>query len=302
MDTISSDFIVENTLISANMALAKSLNSDVLILRAPMGSKLDDAIRDEVELIKESREEGHPDFDSLAVVLETVGGYIETVERIVAVFRRHYGKVIFIVPNFAYSAGTVLALSGDEIYMDYYSVLGPIDPQYQSASGESVPGMGYIAKYEELMKKINNAVGEGEPVEAELAFLLNKFDPAKLFHIDQATQHSRDLIKEWLPKYKFKDWKETRDKKQKVDDTYRKKRAEKIADRLADADHWHSHGRGISMAELEGPDIGLQIENFGLDNDLNHNIRHYYGLFTDYMDTTSVSAAIHTSQRLRRLR
>jgi len=55
---------------------------------------------------------------------------METIERIVAVMRNHYESVSFIIPNFAFSAGTVLALSGDEIYMDYYSVLGHIDPQY----------------------------------------------------------------------------------------------------------------------------------------------------------------------------
>ncbi len=48
----------------------------------------------------------------------------------VSVMRKHYKEVSFIVPSHAYSAGTVLVLSGDKIYMDYYSVLGPIDPQY----------------------------------------------------------------------------------------------------------------------------------------------------------------------------
>ena len=38
--------------------------------------------------------------------------------------------------------------------MDYYSVLGPIDPQY----GETgLSGVGYLAKFNELKEQINNS-------------------------------------------------------------------------------------------------------------------------------------------------
>lgn len=92
-----------------------------------MMSPLDNVFREIIEGLTETKKtkEGH-----LIVVLETVGGYIETAQRMVSVMRKHYKEVSFIVPSHAYSAGTVLVLSGDKIYMDYYSVLGPIDPQY----------------------------------------------------------------------------------------------------------------------------------------------------------------------------
>ena len=81
--------------------------------------------------------------------------------------------------RFAYSAGTILALSGDKIYMDYYSVLGPIDPQFLDSNGKQLlPGVGYLRKYNELVKQINES--ESAP-KAELAFLIKKFDPAMLF-------------------------------------------------------------------------------------------------------------------------
>ena len=53
-----------------------------------------------------------------------------SVERTVGIIRQHYFQVDFIIPDKAMSAGTVCALSGDNIYMDYYSQLGPIDPQF----------------------------------------------------------------------------------------------------------------------------------------------------------------------------
>ena len=48
----------------------------------------------------------------------------------------------FIVPEYAYSAGTIFCMSGDNIYMDYYSVLGPIDPTVQNKDGRWVAAFG----------------------------------------------------------------------------------------------------------------------------------------------------------------
>ena len=302
MDTIRADEIVEHTLQRANADLAARLESDVVMLSAPIIVGLDDSIRDEIENLVEDRMDGEVAPKKLSVLLETSGGYIEIVERIVAVFRRHYSFVDFIIPNYAYSAGTVLALSGDDIYMDYYSVLGPIDPQFRTENGDSVPGLGYIAKYNELVEIINSADdGDAAAVKAELAFLLRKFDPAKLFHIEQAIQHSRDLVEEWLPKYKFKDWEITESTGKRVTMSFKKERAKSIADRLADAEHWHSHGRGISKDELENDGIGLKINDFGSKSDLNHNIRHYHGLFSDYIRKLGIAGAVHTRNRLRRV-
>ena len=179
------------------------MEGDALFFCASLDFGVDDFIRDEVELLAESGDKRN----KLVVLLETPGGFIETVERIVSVFRKHYEIVEFVIPKFAYSAGTVLALSGDEIYMDYYSVLGPIDPQFWTEGGRQAPGMGYIAKYKELLNAVNGADDdEFSSKKAELALLLRKFDPADLFRIEQSIRHSESLIVDWLPKYKFKNW------------------------------------------------------------------------------------------------
>lgn len=298
MDALNADDIIESTLVQANAELGRVFDSDVIFINCPMTYGIDDVARDEVEFIKE-RENSK---NVLTVLLETTGGYIEVVERIVGVLRRHYTFVNFIVPNFAYSAGTVMVLSGDEIYMDYYSVLGPIDPQFTTETGEPVPGMGYIAKFNELIGTINGVsddrVGE---VKAEMSFILKKFDPAKLFLIEQAMEHSKALIKEWLPKYKFKNWDKTETRGISVTQDYKSERAEKIADKLADASHWHSHGRGIFLKDLESDDIGLKIKDFGAEPTQNLNIRHYHGLITDYMVKKGCKGAIHTPRGLRKV-
>src|SRR5690606_29182805 len=141
----------------------------------------------------------------------------------------HYQLVDFVVPNFAYSAGTVLVLSGDEIYMDYYSVLGPIDPQFETEQGKWAPGLGYLAKYDELVAAINSQP-DSQRVRAQLAFLLNKFDPAVLFALEQAKNHSIALLEDWLPKHKFKSWVKTESHGRKVTESMRKKRARQVAE------------------------------------------------------------------------
>ncbi len=107
------------------------------------------------------------------------------------------------------SAGTVLVMSGDSIYMDYSSALGPIDPQIQRAGGNAlVPALGYLEQYDRLIKKSAN----GTLTSAELAYLIDKFDPAELYYYEQARELSIALLKEWLVKYKFKNWTTTQTK------------------------------------------------------------------------------------------
>ena len=67
--------------------------------------------------------------ENLFVILDTPGGVRRDCRANRPRLRQHYGEVKFIIPDSAMSAGTVLAMSGDEILMDYHSCLGPIDPQ-----------------------------------------------------------------------------------------------------------------------------------------------------------------------------
>lgn len=300
MRVIRADDCITSLLNDWNKKLAGHLKSDVLMIKSPIRFGLDDAIRHEIENLHHDDQKRQR---KLSVVIETTGGYVEVVERIYNVLRKHYALVDFIVPNFAYSAGTVLVLSGDSIYMDYYSILGPIDPQFENDDGKFVPGLGYLQKYKELIKAINEAADPSK-VRAQLAFLLSSFDPAQLFEFEQAREHSISLLEEWLPKHKFKTWKVTNGKKTKVTQAVRKQRAREIAALISDPERWHSHGRGIGIKELTSDEIKLEITNFGDDVELNKLIRNYYHLFIDYCGKigarSAESAVLHTKNGMRR--
>ena len=138
----ANDFI-EGELDERIRGLEAIFDADVIAYSGILLGGVDDALRAVVESrAKDSMRE------KLVVLLTTVGGYIEPVKRIVETFRHHYEYVEFVVPNQAYSAGTVLAMSGNAIHMDYYSRLGPIDPQVESSTGNQVPALGYLARYE----------------------------------------------------------------------------------------------------------------------------------------------------------
>ncbi|WP_298136993.1 hypothetical protein [Acidiferrobacter sp.] len=92
----------------------------------------------------------HANSKTLAICLTTPGGEVEPVENMVDIVRHHYDTIYFIVPSAAYSAGTIFCMSGDKIYRDYSSSLGPIDPQVPDKENKYlVPAPGYLDKVAE---------------------------------------------------------------------------------------------------------------------------------------------------------
>ena len=70
-----------------------------------------------------------PDETPIDLVLHTPGGLVLAAEQIAYALRDHPANVTVLVPHYAMSGGTLIALAGDEILMDAAAVLGPVDPQ-----------------------------------------------------------------------------------------------------------------------------------------------------------------------------
>ncbi len=70
-----------------------------------------------------------PDDMPIDLVVHTPGGLVLAADQIAHALRRHRGRVTVIVPHYAMSGGSLLALAADEILMDRDAVLGPVDPQ-----------------------------------------------------------------------------------------------------------------------------------------------------------------------------
>ncbi len=68
--------------------------------------------------------------DKIDIVLHTPGGSVDAVEKVVTVLKQAKKAYRVIVPSFAKSGGTVIAMSAEQILMGVNSELGPIDPQF----------------------------------------------------------------------------------------------------------------------------------------------------------------------------
>ena len=146
-----------------------------------MFAGLENIVRTAIELIKNKK-------CRIAIVLDTTGGYVEIVERMVFIIRKHYQEVYFIVPDRAMSAGTVFVMAGDQIYMTYSACLGPIDPQVEKY-GRFVPAKSYLNMYNRLYEKAE----KGQLNAAEFV-LLNNLDPGELYQFELADKLSRKTL------------------------------------------------------------------------------------------------------------
>lgn len=63
------------------------------------------------------------------LILHTPGGLVLATQQIAAALHAHPARVTVIIPHYAMSGGTLLALAADEILMDDNAVMGPVDPQ-----------------------------------------------------------------------------------------------------------------------------------------------------------------------------
>lgn len=268
-----------------------AMKAHVLTWWGPIQPPGDHFIRQAVE----HRKRQGPRNSRLAVVLQTPGGYIETAERIANTFRKHYRWIAFLIPDMAMSAGTVLVMSGDEIWMNYFSRLGPIDPQVERHGGRKglIPALGYLEKYKEFVEK--SLHGRLSPVEG--AFFVQNFDAGELFSYEQSRSLSIDLLKRWLATYKFKNWKITKSKHARVTPAMRRARAAEIGDKLSETKRWFSHGRGISMEVLRR-DLKLEIEDIDRNQAVKESLENYYELLSNYLGTIGATGALHTSDML----
>jgi ClpP class serine protease len=82
------------------------------------------------------------------LLLHTPGGLVLASDQIAYALKRHDGPVTVIVPHFAMSGGTLIALAADEILMDPDAVLGPVDPQLGSIPRGSWPAASILKALE----------------------------------------------------------------------------------------------------------------------------------------------------------
>jgi hypothetical protein len=190
--------------------------------------------------------------DSLDVYLETPGGLGEVAEDIVKLLHNKFHNVSFVISGQAKSAGTIIALSGHEIFMTETGSLGPIDAQVRI--GRSIfSAHDYIEWVNE--KRLEAAKsGKLNPFDA---IMVAQITPGELNGVLHSLRYAEDLVIEWLPKYKFKNWTVTKDRQIPVTPEMKEKRAREIATELTRHSRWRTHGRSLKIQDLL--DLGITV-------------------------------------------
>lgn len=208
---------------------------------------------------------------ALDLILETPGGSGEVTEDIVRIVRARYDSVAVIVPGWAKSAGTILAMAADEILMGAASALGPIDAQL-SWQGKVFSADALL----EGMEKIKDEVVSTGALNKAYIPILQGISPGELQSAENALKFARVLVKGWLAKYKFRDWSVHSSTGQPVTAQDREVRAEEIASQLCDHRRWLVHGRSIKIDDFV--EMRLKITDFSKDAELFDAIQRYHTL------------------------
>ena len=284
MNLIDLDHTILHHINDTAKALEKVIHSDVICYFGQIHPHYVQFFRGFVEGVKSKSTRTE---NAISIVLRTSGGSAETTERLVDVLRHHYSKVNFIVPDIAMSAGTIFCMSGDKIYMDYASSLGPIDPQVIEADGSNYAScLGYLEKAAELTNKTSLTAADES--------LLKSIDVANLALFEQERDLSIALVKLWLVQYHLKDWNVHRTTRAGVPVTTEEKeaRADEISTELSNYKRWISHARALGPNKLR--EMRLEINDYSDDATLKHTIQSYNDLLTAYTDRLGLTFFLHS--------
>lgn len=204
------------------------------------------------------------------LLINSPGGEPNAAEKILMMFRSRFSKEFnVLVPDYAKSAATMIALGSDKIYMGYLSELGPIDPQLlmvlPNGQQQMVPARAYVDGLEDIRKRIKEGK---EP--AQLYYpMLSQIRPEMIRICENAIADSREFAAKWLKQYMLKG---------------KPTKAIKIARMLSEAKAYRSHGKVINHTEAQK--LGLNIELVKNDSELWHKIWELYCRSAHFLQKT----------------
>jgi ClpP class serine protease len=177
------------------------------------------------------------------LMLTSPGGDPNASEKLLVMCRKRFTEgFCVVIPNYAKSAGTMIALGSDKILMGYLAELGPIDPQLQLGPmpGPSLPARSFIDGLENIRRKIKD---DGDPVQMYVP-MLSRIRPELIAICQSSINDSRTFAAKWLKQYMLKN-----DPDQ----------AEKVANWLSGGEKYKSHGKVIDYSEAKNV-LKLNVE------------------------------------------
>jgi len=152
----------------------------------------DDSI-DENCLKNVERELKEAQGDKLYLVIHTNGGDPFSAVRIMRIIHEKYKEIIALVPSHAMSAGTLMALGANEIYMQHKSMLGPLDlPMEHPQDGSSISALDFKNTIT-TVSALSDSIAVERYGYIRKKFRIGKKEAAKLA-LDTATEFVRPIV------------------------------------------------------------------------------------------------------------
>ena len=220
---------------------------------------------------------------TLDILIHSPGGSADAAETIVEEIRRKFDRVRFIVPSYAKSAATMMAMSGNEILIDEDAELGPIDPQMFTRNGV-VPGDAIKEQFQKASAEILQ-----DPRKAQVWFpILQMLGPGLLAQCDNASALAKTLVRDWLSKYMFAGAAEGAVK------------ADTIAEFLSDHGYFKSHGRRVKLEHLLSK--GVVVSNLRDDANFYRAVWELYCSLDILLTNTPIFKVFYNSDHVAMVR
>jgi hypothetical protein len=195
------------------------------------------------------------------VLIHSPGGSPEATERVVALLRERFDHITFLIPHSAYSAATMMALSGNEIIMHPSASLGPIDPQINGT-----PARALRRGFDKAREALKDEGPESLPAYIPL---IEKYSLELLEICEDYERLSKELVTIWLTEYMFGS-----------------KQAEEIVENavefFASYDEHKTHSRSLTYSRVNH--LGLNISL--ADGELRSLLREAHILLSGFFSVT----------------
>lgn len=203
----------------------------------------------------------------LTLILHTPGGEIGAAQTIGEYLHSKFDDIECIVPTYAMSAGTMLALGCNNIVMGRQSQLGPIDAQLSQA-GQQISAGAVRAQFEQAATEII-----ADPRRAHIwAPLLQSLGPSLLQEAQYGLDYGQSFVMEWLENRMFRG------------QATAKAQAETVAAYFNATSNHKFHGRRINRDEARQQ--GLSIEDLEVDQALQEAVLSAYHIMTIMFETS----------------
>jgi ClpP class serine protease len=181
----------------------------------------------------------------LTLILHTPGGEIAGAENIVSYLHSKFADIETIIPTYAMSAGTMMALGSNRIVMGRQSQLGPIDAQIFTGA-RMVSAGAVLSQFAEARADI---LVDGRRA-AIWAPILQSMGPALQQEAKYALEFGQGMVKKWLESHMFKGRPDAKNHAEKVAEYFNTTDNHKQHDRRIDRDE--ARGQGLDIQDLEG--------------------------------------------------